>query len=96
MLKLDVKGLSEEELAEAVFYHCSQFGNVARVKLVRPSYERSTSYAVVLMREPGQLERLSLALGDYIAGESVLIRLEQEDARPQPHAVAQAVAEARG
>ncbi len=86
MLKLDLNGLSNDEVVEVVHYYCCQFGQVDTLKLVRSSQEEGVAYAVVQMKEPEQHRILATRMGDREKEGRVIIRVEQEtfDLRRSP------------
>ena len=83
MLKLDIHGLSHDEVVETVLYYCCQFGQVDTLKLVHPSDEKDVAYAFVQMRDPDQHKMLASHIGDRDRNGCVVIRVVQETFDPR-------------
>lgn len=83
MLTLDIADLSEPELKKAVAGHCSRFGLVLDIWILRPEDSRHDTVAAVEMSTRTEARRLLKACGDRAAGGTVIMRLVQQHRQPK-------------
>ena len=78
MLSVDLTGLSELELNQAVRARCAQVGKVTATTIYRADDAQAWPLALVEMSNATELSRLASELGDAILGNAVLIQLAPE------------------
>jgi hypothetical protein len=83
MLKLDINGLSHDEVVEIVLYYCCQFGQVESLKLIRRAGDKDIAYAFVQMKDPEQHRMLASHIGDRDRNGCVIIQVMQETFDPR-------------
>ncbi len=83
MLKLDINGLSHDEVVETVLYYCCQFGQVETLKLIRRAGDKDVAYAFVQMKDPEQHRMLASHIGDRDRNGCVIIQVVQETFDPR-------------
>ena len=83
MLSVDLTGLSEFELNQAVRARCAQVGNVAATTIYRADDAQAWPFALVEMSNAAESSRLASELGDAVLGNAVLIQLQPEVRVPE-------------
>lgn len=83
MIKLDLDGLSEDELKAIVLERCTRFGTVSNITIVKHDHRYNFALAAVEMSTPAEAMTVLKELGDSKVDNMIVIRIEQEDtARP--------------
>lgn len=77
MIKLELTGLSRDELQEIVRQLCSQCGTVTNVVIVKDDRWRSFALAGVEMSTPAETFEVLRRFGDHKVDTMAVIRMEQ-------------------
>jgi hypothetical protein len=83
MLKIDLKHLTHEQLADAVSLYCAEIGGVKSVVILQPEAGARRAFALITMASQAELDRVVNLLGDGQVGTMAVVRLEHE-ALPVP------------
>jgi hypothetical protein len=78
MLSVDLTGLSESELNQAVRARCAHAGKVTATTIYRADDAQAWPFALVEMSNASELSRLASELGEAVIGNAVLIQLAPE------------------
>ena len=78
MLSVDLTGLSEMELNQAVRARCAKIGKVTATTIYRADDAQAWPLALVEMSNAAETSRLASELGEAILGNAVLIQLAPE------------------
>jgi hypothetical protein len=77
MLKLNLLGMTNDEIAETIASHCARFGFVKSITV--PETETKRTFALVAMDSADDAEAVETIFGDGWIDDKVMIRLEQEE-----------------
>ena len=78
MLNVDLTGLSDAELKQALKMCCARAGTVISTIVYRAMDADAWPLVLVEMSSATESSRLASAYGDAMAGNAVLIKLQQE------------------
>lgn len=78
MIRLDLAGLSREDLERIIIERCSQFGSVSSVVIALDSAHHDFALASVEMSTRAEALQVLRSLGDSLVDDAVVIRIEQE------------------
>ena len=78
MLSVDILGLSDAELKQAVKQHCARAGTVISMIVYRAMDAEAWPLVLVEMSTATESSRLASESGDAILGNAVIIKLQQE------------------
>jgi hypothetical protein len=80
VLKIDMTGLTGEELERELARHCSRHGVIRGLRIYPANGTLARPFALVDMETPAQAECLAAAFGRRTMGSAVVIVLQQEKA----------------
>lgn len=76
-MRVDLAGLSKQELEQIVADRCSRFGAVSQVVIMQDE-RHPFALAGVLMADPAEADAVLRGIGGSMMHNTVLIRLEQQ------------------
>ena len=78
MLKMDLAHLSHDELVDAISHHCTQFGEVKAVDILKPPGHPEMAFALISMESSHAVQRMVRELGAAEVDSLAVVRVEQE------------------
>ena len=78
MLKMDLAHLSHDELVDAISHHCTRFGAVKAVDILKPPGHPEMAFALVSMDSPDAVQRIVRELGGAEVDSLAVVRVQQE------------------
>ena len=81
-MKLNIAGMSEQEVERAVTESCSSYGTVKKLKVYLPRRDTvARAFALVDMTTRDEAAELASAMGRLFIGNAVVVFLQQEHDR---------------
>lgn len=78
MLKMNLAHLTHDELVDAISHHCSQFGEVKAVDILKPPGHPEMAFALISMDSSDAVQRMVQELGAAEVDSLAVVRVEQE------------------